>query len=95
VPQDPLIFSGSLRDNLNPKGDFNDDSIIRVVQKCQLSGLVQLLGGLGGEVGEGGSFLSAGQKQLVQLARAMLTNPKVFYELEYQHFKLSLWFSNQ
>jgi len=82
VPQYPLIFSGTLRENLNPKGDFSDDSITRVVQKCQLTGLVRQLGGLGGGVGEGGSFLSAGQKQLVQLARAMLTNPKVHSEIQ-------------
>lgn len=77
VSQDPLIFSGTFRENIDPKGDFNDDSIMRAVQKCQLSGLVLQFGGLGGEVGESGNLLSAGQKQLVQLARAMLVNPKV------------------
>ncbi|CAL8080361.1 unnamed protein product [Orchesella dallaii] len=77
IPQDPLIFSGSLRENLDPKGDYHDDDLQRAVDKCQLTSLVDKLGGLDGVVGESGNLLSTGQKQLVCLARAVLINAKV------------------
>ncbi|ODN01206.1 Multidrug resistance-associated protein 7, partial [Orchesella cincta] len=77
IPQDPLIFSGSLRENLDPKGDYCDDDLQRAVDKCQLTSLVDKLGGLDGTVGESGNQLSTGFKQLVCLARAVLINAKV------------------
>lgn len=77
IPQDPLIFSGTLRENIDPKGDYNDDDLQRAVDKCQLTALVDKLGGLDGDVGESGNVLSTGQKQLVCLARAVLINAKV------------------
>lgn len=78
IPQDPLIFSGSLRENLDPTGEFCDDDLMRAVEKCQLKQLVDSLElGLDTNVGEAGGRLSTGQKQLVCLARAVLVNAKV------------------
>jgi len=77
IPQDPLIFSGTLRENLDPKEDRNEHDIIRALEKCQLQGLVRDLGGLDAPVGDSGNLLSTGQKQLVCLARAVLVNAKV------------------
>ncbi|CAG7725549.1 unnamed protein product [Allacma fusca] len=77
IPQDPLIFSGTLRENLDPAGHNRDDILIRALEKCQLRSLVAQLGGLDGYVGESGNLLSVGQKQLLCLARAILSNPKI------------------
>jgi len=77
IPQDPLIFSGTLRENLDPKSIHTDESIQRALDMCQLQGLARALGGLNGDVGEGGNSLSTGQKQLVCLARAILVNAKI------------------
>jgi ABC-type multidrug transport system fused ATPase/permease subunit len=77
IPQDPLIFSGSLRENLDPLGERNDEDILRALDKCQLRNLVRKLGGLDAFVGDNGNLLSTGHKQLVCLARAVLVNAKV------------------
>ena len=77
IPQDPLVFSGSLRENLDPAGHHREDLLIRALEKCQLRHLVTQLGGLDGYVGDGGNLLSTGQKQLLCLARALLVNAKV------------------
>ncbi len=77
IPQDPLIFSGTLRENLDPKGERQDDEIIRALKKCQLESFVRKIGGLNAFVGDGGNLLSQGQKQLVCLCRAVLINAKV------------------
>lgn len=73
IPQDQLIFSGTLRENLDPRAEFTEENIERAIRKCQLSDLLVQLGGLDGLIGE----LSSGTKQLVQLARAILVNAKV------------------
>jgi len=58
-------------------GAHSEEDMIRAIQKCQLTSLLRQLGGFDGNVGEGGSLLSTGQKQLVCLARAVLVNAKV------------------
>jgi len=85
IPQDPLIFSGTLMENLDPLGKRPEAQIVKAVEKCQLLGLVHTLGGLDQDVGENGHLLSTGQKQLVCLARAILVNAKVCSP----HFPLS------
>ena len=62
---------------MDPKGICADDNLESVIRKCQLTDLVHQIGGIDGSVGESGSILSAGQKQLVCLARALLVNPAV------------------
>lgn len=65
IPQDPLLFSGTLRENLDPKGIFSDENLENAIRKCQLTDVVQHIGGIDGNVGESGNFLSAGQKQVI------------------------------
>uniref|UniRef100_A0A8C4Z714 ATP-binding cassette, sub-family C (CFTR/MRP), member 10 n=1 Tax=Gadus morhua TaxID=8049 RepID=A0A8C4Z714_GADMO len=77
IPQDPFLFSGSVRENLDPCGRHPDQRLLAAVQDCHLEQLVSRMGGLDAEVGDRGSRLSLGQRQLLCLARALLTEANV------------------
>ncbi|KAG2500538.1 hypothetical protein HYH03_001315 [Edaphochlamys debaryana] len=74
IPQEPVMFTGTVRSNLDPFGEFNDDNVLwEVLRKVGLEGQVQHAGGLDGHVdGTGGKAWSLGQTQLMCLARAAL-----------------------
>ena len=67
--QDPVLFSGSLRSNMDPAGTQPDAALWAALKAVQLGGAVARLGGLDARMAEAGDNLSAGQRQLFCLAR--------------------------
>ncbi|KAI1485090.1 P-loop containing nucleoside triphosphate hydrolase protein [Biscogniauxia mediterranea] len=74
IPQDAALFEGTVRDNLDPGHVHDDTELWSVLDHARLKEQVSSMeGGLEAKINEGGSNLSAGQRQLISLARAMLT----------------------
>jgi ATP-binding cassette subfamily B protein len=79
VPQEPFLFSGTVRDNVAyGRPDASDDDVERVCREVGLAAWVEAQpDGYATEIAERGRSLSAGQRQLVCLARALLVDPAV------------------
>lgn len=79
VLQTPHLFSGTVRENLkygNPNA--TDEEILAALHTVSADFVLEKLEkGLDTELGEGGDFLSTGEKQLLSFARALLANPRI------------------
>jgi len=78
IPQDPLLFTGTLRTNLDPFGQCSDFEIWNALESCHMKQTIEnLTDKLEERVLENGENYSVGQRQLICMARAILKKSKI------------------
>ncbi|GAB2281544.1 ABC transporter C member 14 [Dionaea muscipula] len=80
IPQEPVLFEGTVRSNVDPLGQFSDDEIWKSLERCQLKDvIVSKPEKLDSSVVDNGDNWSVGQRQLLCLGRVMLKRSRLLF----------------
>ena len=82
VPQDPILFKGNLKNNLDPQNIFSNEEILKKINEVGLFKIMKENGrninkGINMKIKENGNNLSLGEKQLICFIRALLRNNQI------------------
>lgn len=77
IPQDPVLFSGTLRYNLDPFEEHSDEVLYKAINDVELKDPANIINRLENHVMDHGANYSVGQKQLICLARAIVRRNKI------------------
>jgi ABC-type multidrug transport system fused ATPase/permease subunit len=77
ILQDHFLFTGTVRENVDPTNFYSDERVKNALQQCGIWEEMEKREGLGTEITEGGNNLSSGEKQLINIARSLLSPKRI------------------